>query len=91
MLVKPCLEHKYVLWHIRLLSPYGLKQLISIFELEWRVTCNHLVDEATKTPPVNTLVMALPVDDFWCQVLRSSTNRLSQLVVFDDFGQSKVS
>lgn len=54
------------------------------------MACDHFIDEAAKAPPVDTFVVALPVDDFGCQILGSSTNRFSHFVVFDDFRKSEV-
>ena len=44
---------------------------------ERRVARQKLVDEYTQSPPVNSRRMAFRLDDFWSQVLRRATQRIS--------------
>jgi hypothetical protein len=59
---------------------------------ERRVPSKHLVDDTSNAPPINSPSMSFSFDDFWGQVLGSSTDRHGQLLVRTDcFRESEVS
>jgi len=49
----------------------------------------HFVKENAKCPPVNSVVMSLTHNDFWCKILRSTTERVASIINL--FGEAKVS
>lgn len=81
--------------------PFILSQMPSILWIQyiylWRIVasiertciCDHFKDHATKCPEINTLSMALPLDDFRCHVVRCATHGKGAAVV-DALGKSHV-
>ena len=50
----------------------------------------HFIDENTQSPPINSLSVALVEDDFWGNVLRSTTDGEGSSLV-QDLGKTKIS
>lgn len=63
--------------------------LISI--KEWWDADNHLKNKDSEGPPVHSEVMTISNKHFRSQVLRSSTEGVSQLTLLNEFGKTKIS
>ncbi len=60
--------------HIDIFIDYWLEKLHSIFIVIWRKSCNHLMNQATKTPPVYVNTMSHFLYDFRSKIFRCTTN-----------------
>jgi hypothetical protein len=57
-----------------------------------RKSSQHLINDASKAPPVDSFTVAELLDDFWRQVLRSAANGHGLLVIMmESLGKSEIS
>ena len=69
----------------------GLEQFHPVFVSEWGESCDHLVDEASQTPPVDIDLVSHLLDDLWGQVFGGAADGGGCLVLAEDLGQAEVS
>jgi uncharacterized membrane protein len=64
----------FKIWfHWNLYMNDASQHFVSIFVIVWRSSRQHFVEKSTQAPPIALHGVAFSIDDFWCQVLRSST------------------
>ena len=59
--------------------------------VEGRESHNHLVCQDTQGPPIYRERVTLLGQDFWCQIVRSSTERCCFGISFENFSESEIS
>ena len=59
--------------------------------VKWWETDDHFVCQDTKSPPIDRESMTFLFENFWGQVFRSSTERVSLLILLKNFGESEIS
>lgn len=82
---------KSYIGYLQRLVKNGLKQLHSILTPIRRKSSDHLVDDATKTPPIHCLSVSLLLYHLGGQILRSSTDGHRLLILIQQcLGQSEI-
>ena len=51
---------------------------------------DHLVDQDSECPPVDSVVVAVPDKHFWGQVLSGATERVCELTVVNGFSETEI-
>lgn len=69
----------------------GFKKFHPILTAERGKSANHLMDEASQTPPINIKPMSDLLDDFGSEILWRSANRCGVFLILQYFGESEVS
>jgi len=55
--------------------------LVCVFVVEWWQTCQHLVEQYAKRPPIHRLGVTLTVKEFWCKVFRCTAEGVGLVLI----------